>query len=254
MKSAFPQTAGVLAALFLCLTAGASGTDDALVAFSTKGPDRYADGSVVLDGEAYALVWSKDGVFDGFTADGKPSDPNDQVVLVAALARGGRCPDVLFQISTERADALKDGVCALYLLDTRVTAKTRAGAMPKGAVGGTIETLNGYGEVASSVKVSGTSHVKVVEGAGDGEGQVASVTAAAPANCDQPKIKGLRIDGENVVLTVENLKGYMRVQGGDDVKASQTTGAATQTSGTGADVILVAPKLGTRGFYRVIRN
>ena len=59
----------------LVLVAGlafADGADDTLITFSTNGaePDRYADGQIVLDGECYALVWSKDGVFDGLKADG----------------------------------------------------------------------------------------------------------------------------------------------------------------------------------------
>ena len=36
--------------------------DDTLISFSTPGPDKYADGTDVLAGECYALVWSKDGV------------------------------------------------------------------------------------------------------------------------------------------------------------------------------------------------
>lgn len=63
---------------------------DTLITFSTcgAGPDRYADGEAVMDGECYALVWSKDGVFEGLQADGVPVDANDKVVLVAPKVGG----------------------------------------------------------------------------------------------------------------------------------------------------------------------
>ena len=41
----------------------------ASVSFQTTGPDKYADGETVLDGECYALVWTADGVFEGLNVD-----------------------------------------------------------------------------------------------------------------------------------------------------------------------------------------
>lgn len=52
----------------------ANNVADTRISFYTEGPDRYSDGTVVLDGESYALVWSKDGQFDGFTASGRSVD------------------------------------------------------------------------------------------------------------------------------------------------------------------------------------
>jgi hypothetical protein len=85
-------------------------------------------------------------------------------------------------------------------------------------------------------------------------GTVAGAVAAVPTACPQPRVKSFRVEGDRVFLTVENLKGFMRVQGGGNVKASETTSAAVETSGTAEDVILVAPKTGAAGFYKVIRN
>ena len=84
-------------------------------------------------------------------------------------------------------------------------------------------------------------------------GQVASGVSKAP-DCRQPKIKNVDIKGDKVYLTVENLPGFMRVQGGKDVKTFDTTGFATATDGESGEVILVAPKKGASGFYKVIRN
>ena len=36
--------------------AATAAIDDALLTFSTVGPDKYSDGTTVLDGECYALV------------------------------------------------------------------------------------------------------------------------------------------------------------------------------------------------------
>ena len=117
------KTATFIAAI--ALMAGrifADGADDALVSFSTTGaePDRYADGTAVLDGECYALVWSSDGTFEGLLANGMPADPNDKVVLLAPVARNGHCPKVLFQIPASTARELAGGVFGVLLLDTRV--------------------------------------------------------------------------------------------------------------------------------------
>jgi len=58
---------------------------DKVLRFSTAGTDRYADGSVVMDGECYALVWSPKGTtFSGFNADGTPVSSADRVVLAGA--------------------------------------------------------------------------------------------------------------------------------------------------------------------------
>ncbi|MBQ6329426.1 MAG: hypothetical protein IJI35_10465, partial [Kiritimatiellae bacterium] len=63
-------------------------------------------------------MWSCDGVFVGFTADGAPIDPHDCVVNVGAVARGGRCR-AAFEVSASLADKLAGGVYAVYVLDTR---------------------------------------------------------------------------------------------------------------------------------------
>lgn len=242
--------------LFALLTglATAAGLNDARLSFSTQGPDRYADGTTVLDGECYALVWSKDDRFDGFAADGTCLDSEDRIVLTAPVARDGRCPPVLFQIPAETAAACDGGRFAVYLLDTRVTAEDGT-VKPRGTQNGAAALVNGYGAATATVRTSGFApRQNMAERIRDTPGQQATAVSAAPAACTQPKIKSLRVDGDNVYLTVENLKGYMRVHGGPDIRTPDTTGAATETSGTAEDVILVAPKNGTRGFYRVIRN
>lgn len=242
--------------LFLTLLSGFSvfsaGSDDTVIAFSTVGPDRYADGTTVMDGECYALVWSGDGVFEGFTASGEPQDSADKVVIIAPVADGGRCPDINFQIDSEEVEKNESGVYAVYLLDTRVKAGDTV--RPSGSSAG-IDALNGYGAVTKrtvSIKAVSSGDFPVL--GGEERPQVADQSAAAPKNLAQPKIKSFRLEGDYAYLKVENLSGYLRVQHGADVTASDGTGVAVAADGAGDDVILIAPKSGGSGFYKVVRN
>lgn len=240
-------------AAMLLATACFGGADDALITFSTNGaePDRYADGQVVLDGECYALVWSKDGVFDGINADGTLVDSEDKLLLVAAVASDGHCPEVVFQLSAKRAAALANGKYGVVLLDTRINRDGKV--VPRGTVGGKLSMVNGFGVVTEQMKVAASSHTTISELLKP-EGLVADRNAATVANVAQPRIKHIWIEGNNVFLRVENLGGFMRVQGGGTPNAVMTMGAATQSEAGTGDVILVAPKVGTSGFYKVQRN
>ena len=42
-----------------------------------------------VDGERYALVWSQDGNFDGFTVSGEAVDANDKVFRVVDMYHSG---------------------------------------------------------------------------------------------------------------------------------------------------------------------
>ena len=231
----------------------ANSLGDARLSFSTKGPDRYADGSVVMDGECYALVWSQDGNFDGFSANGECIDPEDRIVLIAPIAKDGRCPPVLFQIPEAEADELAGGQYSVYLLDTRIASGETV--RPCGTVNGKLALMNGYGSASANLAISGANSDKKAEEAETSSGgQVASSLSAAPSDCVQPRIKAMRIDGDNVFLTVENLKGFMRVSSGSDVSASDAATAAVETFGGDEDVTLVTRKPGNSGFFKVIRN
>ena len=58
-------------------------TDDTLLTFSTKGPDRYADGTPVLEGEVYAVVWTRNGSdFAGVDMNGRVVDAVNNAVMM----------------------------------------------------------------------------------------------------------------------------------------------------------------------------
>lgn len=233
---------------------GWAAQNDALLTFSTKGPDKYADGTTVLDGECYALVWTAKGnTFAGLDASGNPVSAADEVVLVAPVAKDGKCPVILFQIDVAKAEAMAGGSYGVYLLDTRVA--TANGVKPTGTKSGKPALVNGYGLASETAAFAGNQFASAVEQESE-DGQAVSAAAAVPKNVKQPKIKAIRIEGDNVFLTVENLPGFMRAQGGSDLNANEVQGAAQATDGNAAsDVILVMPKGDKQqGFFKVIRN
>ena len=233
--------------------AATAAIDDALLAFSTVGPDKYADGTTVLDGECYALVRTLPGAtFGGIAAAGTAVAETDEIVLLAPLAKDGRCPKVLFQIPSDKTE----GTFSVYLLDTRVQAGDGT-VKPAGVANGKPKLVNGYGLATEATKVAkatagGATTVAEKETAG---GEVVAAGAAIPKNVQQPKITSIKIEGDYVKLTVQNLPGYMRVSSGADVSADDTQGAAQATDGATDEVILYAPKAaGASGFFKVIRN
>ncbi|MBQ2628395.1 MAG: hypothetical protein IJG13_01830, partial [Kiritimatiellae bacterium] len=70
----------------------------------------------------------------------------------------------------------------------------------------------------------------------------------------QPKILSMRVDGDYVMMQVDNLRGYMRVNGGPKIGSFGALTGATVADGGDEPVTLVAPKTGDSGFFTVIRN
>lgn len=239
MKKTFSVLFSVLST---CLYANS--VEDSAIVFSTVGPDKYADGSTVQNGELYALVWTSDGVFDGFSADGKAVDEKDKILIAAPLAKDGRCPKVMFQIP--KANAATYGKFEVFLMDTRVVSASGV-ATPRGAAKGEVQLVNGYGRVSADIALSSAS--SKAEGAA-----VANLNALAPKNSRQPRVKAIRMEGDEVVLTVENIPGFMRVQSGRDTTAADSTSPAIETPSNGGTLTIKAPKTGDKGFYRVIHN
>lgn len=174
--------------------------DDTVITFSTPGPDKYADGSTVLDGECYALVWTKDGAtFGGLTADCKPVSSTDKVVLIAPAAEGGRCPTIVFEINAKYAAAnYQGGTYAVYLLDTRIGK----GKLAK-VVNGVPQVVNKFGNVHGK-------GAKGVAGAGFGEALDAKASVALAdvgvySEIESPKIETMEIAGAKIVLTVSGM-------------------------------------------------
>ena len=215
------------AAIFACgcaalmSTAAFAGADDALITFSTKGPDKYADGTVVKDGENYALVWVKTGAeFGGFTAQGKLVDEENNFLLgVFPRAKDGRCADTFVQINRSFADAYgAAGDFSLYLLDTRSADKT-AVADSKDLSRG----VQSYGAVAT-LEVTG-AQIKTTTAESAGEAATAS---ALPSGILPPVIKNAEVKDGMFVVTVEQTVPYIRynLAGGETPEAADKAGIA----------------------------
>lgn len=173
--------------------------DDTLLTFSTPGVDLYADGSRVLNGECYALVWTKDGAsFGGLTADAKTIAETDRLVLVAPLAKAGRCPTTVLELDAAAAREYEGGTFSLYLLDTRVR--------------------NDDGRVALAPFRDGAPQLVNSLGAATDEGAAPAaggkIKASAPVRLgsvgvyteiEQPRITSIRVESATVTIEVDRM-------------------------------------------------
>ena len=237
----------VCAALLGGSAAAAVSEDAGIIGFSTKGPDRYADGTTVLDGEVYALVWTRSGTaFAGFNVDGTPVDWDNASVLYAApLAKGGRCESIKFVVDPLILKGwLANGVLSLHLLDTRAWA------------------ADGTAAVAGATRVQGSAAAAPFASATGGTGEK-PVYAASAVGTDvpSPKITGIRVEGDAVVLTVANTVGALdyAVSAGTTPAADDDAHASRPVSGAaakGAVIELRVPRdpNATSQFFRVGRN
>ena len=227
-----------------------AGMNNVLVTFHTNGPDKYADGTTVVDGEIYALVWTPTGsTLAGFNADGTAIAPS-KVALKAPIAKGGKCPPVQFQLDEEFARVnYPNGTWAVCLLDTRKFAADSTGKILTDAKGDKIVesvggSMNGYGAVADA----STGRMVSAKAAGD-------VVAAAKAKKPSFKVTDFKVIGDNVFIYAKgNLAGVtfdVDSAATPDMKnAKRETKYATKGAGDD-EFIFIAPKDGEKAFYDI---
>ena len=241
--------------ILLAGTLGAfAGVDNVAITFSTPGPDTYRDGRTVLDGECYALVWTPAGeTFGGIAADGTAAEPS-KLVLKAPVAKGGRCPRVLFEVDEDYAKAnFPGGTWNVVLLDTRRFATDADGVIVKDADG--LPKVASWGVGSSVVNDYGAAGAAVVGtlGAASAADAVASGSGAAlPKGFGKPTISDFRVIGGNVYITVKGSHGSMRygVRSGKRLDALAGDGKSRYGK-TGGELIIVKPQNGESGFYAV---
>ena len=263
-----------IASLMVLLLTGVTfgSIDDKVLRFSTPGVDRYADGSVVVDGECYALVWSPAGkTFSGFNADGTPASSRDYVVLAAPLAKGGRCRDVIFQIPAAEFAALEGGEWAVCLVDTR-----NINGVPAGAQDGKPLRVNRWGVVESGVKLEPTAAdrqtaatsggtrlaaaggTRSVASAGGGTAQPvrANRLSAVPANLKPPKITAIEVADGEVWLGVDGTVPYLdyTIISGETPNNLKTDYFSEVVEGDdGGEIAIGTVKSVKRRFFKVVR-
>ena len=238
-----------VAVLFSVLSAAAfAGMDNVVVTFSSVGPDTYKDGTTVVDGESYALVWTPDGAtFGGINVDGTAVSPS-KVALTAPVAKGGKCPRVMFQIDEDYAKAnFPGGSWGLYLLDTRVFATDADGVVQKDAQGKNIVTgvsgksVKGYGEVAA---IDGTSLAQVA---------VSTPASTGLASMANVRIRDIKFVGDNVLLYVEGANaGRFELSIGSNPGTLVPDGK--DRVGTLEELIIARPKTAGGEFFQINRK
>lgn len=235
----------------------AGAIDDVALRFSTPGPDRYADGTIVLDGECYALVWAPDGKsFSGFNADGTAASPLDRVVLAGPLALGGHCRDAIFQVPKAEHDALVGGTWSVCLVDTR-----RANGVPAGCRDGKPLRVNRWVAVEGGVKVASASAVGALRSRamakGSSTGVRATTRSEVPASTPAPVITAMEVSDGVASLWVADTVDYLTytIESCDSLGNFRKDTYADKRDGVGEDyeILLETDAPGKTRFFRVTR-
>lgn len=213
--------------------------------------DTYSDGSMVLDGERYALVWhpKTESAFGGITAAGTAARDGDKILKIAPLAKNGRIPApcVVFPISRSCYDGenLASGTFALYLLDTRVSNGDGTYSLAASGL-----DVNAAGCIAAKADAgeagSGGAAVKTATPS------KATVTAVAPGNVPQPEIVDFELDGATAYITMKKNANVVRVGGADNLSGSFVTSPHDAETDNGDGTVTIAvPAGGDSGFFNV---
>ena len=234
---------------FAAIAAGMTfaAANDVVITFSTPGPDTYADGTTVLDGERYALCWSQD--FSQFSIKSDGTAEGGTVVLRAPLAKDGCCPTTVFEIKADyAAKNFPGGEWAVYLLDTRKFSSNGTAS-----VAGSFAGVNTSGLVGNSVSV--------------GTGRQASLTSAPGAASDiasdvtvpQPTVTGIKVVDGLVLVTVKGTVPYLAYglsQGAtpDDVTETVEDASAVGAVDAEQEITIVTPAKEGGAFLKVKRN
>lgn len=243
----------------LCAGTLLAGMNNVVIQFSTVGPDKYADGTTVMDGECYALVWTPTGSeFQGINAEGEAAG-DGKVAVKAPIAIGGKCPNVQFQIDETYANAnYPGGTWGVYLLDTRKFATEEVTVTVDGkevkqtkvlldANGKKIATevggaVSGYGQVVANVGRSLSS-----------AGAKAGIVQSIPAGIQPPTIKDFKVVNGMAYLYLKDTSSAVSY----GVAAGQAPGNLAPVHqqpvlGGGNETIIITPATEAAQFYQGI--
>ena len=254
MKKALSMVSGLLLAASVF---GADGLSQLTLSISTPGPDCYADGTQVLVGETYLLVYVKQGAtFQGLYMDGTLVDAeNNRIAAKAFAVEGAKCGYTPIQYPATMFP--EGGSWVIVLLDTRKA---------DGTVGGLVAGV-GSGTAAGAASALSTSLNSVGGGADGSVAPALNVTAPtlALANLPQPEITAvLPKAGGAVDVRFKNIsdKALYNVQSTTDLAGEwQTVASRVQVSSQnivqGADgaelpATVQVPTTDTVRFFKVV--
>ena len=226
------------AALAVAMLIGSAVFADAAnvcVMFSTPGPDKYRDGTEVVDGEWYALVW----LAEGATFTGVATTATSEVMLAAPLAKGGKCPLGMFQLDSAKAKTT--GSYKGFLLDTRNGGTTPAAATSTIAQ---IANIVKAAEISSDIAAGSATVASTVSATDRG------AFVSADGTSESVVVKAVEVVGAKVHISVTNLDPSLKYQAvfGTDVNKLESTQDISTTDGT-AEVYVDADKA---NFLKVI--
>ena len=228
--------------------------DDVFISYSTLGPDCYADGTRVRDGECYALVCTKKGsVFAGFSANGMVASPEtDDIAVIAPSALDGHCRPVVFALPKDYIEQHRTDEWTVQLVDTR-----NAAGRPVGLVDGVPARINGYGRVEGDISFDAGASVSF--GEANVPARVSVASALPPDLVPQPVITDISVREGRVVLTVDETVPFVTY----DLVGAETPSELTERSSrvarekrdgvAGRPVVLEAEAGAEARFFKVVR-
>ena len=225
--------------------------DDTIIVIETQGPDKYADGTTVLDGERYAIVWSAD-EFAGFKADGSLVNDKDAVLGIVSRAKDGKCPIFAFAVSSQYIR--QGGTISVWLLDTRVYAEDNSVSFAKATSATKVEAITAAAKVEATIDVQ-KGGAMVAEAKSGLQAQPGAITM--PADIATPKIAGFSMDDNFVYLQVEGTQPFLRYGVSAGTTPENLSAGAEQASPSGdaaKSITLITPKKGETGFFKVDRK
>ena len=156
---------------------------------TTEGPDRYADGTDVIPGATYLLVYLQPGAaFQGVRTDGTLVNTTSNRIIATSVAvagdHGTKCAARQFQYLT--AD-FTGGTWIIVLLDTR---------KGDGLLGGLVSSHSVVSARTACVANKAACTLNVL--AQDGAGLSASASSAAPADVPVPRITAVTRSSDSV--------------------------------------------------------
>ena len=183
-----------LVALFVVGTSGlASDLSQLTFSFSTPGPDVYADGTPVVVGETYLLVYvNVNHEFGGVRTDGTLVDPVNNCIVTRSYAiAGSKCGYKAFQYPA--GTYAEGGSWVVVLLDTRDDA---------GVVGSLVAAQG----VSSKQRTQGGSTLNSLQARADGAGLNATQASMALANVPAPVITAVVPQGNTANVRFKNFR------------------------------------------------
>lgn len=226
------------------------------VFFSSTGPDKYADGTDVLDGEIYAFVWVAEGAeFAGINYDGTLKDPvNNKIIRQYPAALGKRCRLCAFPLDNGDQDLV--GSFYVYLFDTRVTTVTAEGQevveVAKKDADGKYVSLNAVERIEADIVKTEVNRVPAESALSGGN----AVASALPEDVKNPVITSVDVVNGGVVVGVKDTVPYVRyaISAGESVTAIDKV-LATGVNGTeSGELTLTVTNPDKNRFFKVVRS